>query len=201
MQERQTNIELCRIIAILLIVFLHSDFAVFGWQTTLEQIHIPLMSAECFAMVGVNVFVLITGYFSTYPKIKSLSNLAYICLFYAILRIAFNLVMEQPLSINNFFFISRSNWFIPVYLGLILFTPALNAMCISLSQKQFKISLFSLLMFEFYMGWFPARPQLGIGLTNGCSVLHFMILYLVGRYLKLYGFPIIIQKYNFLLVH
>lgn len=197
MQERLSNIELCRIIAILMVVFLHSDFAVFGWPRSLEQLNIPLLSGECFAIIGVNVFVLITGYFSTRPKVKSLANLAYICFFYAVLRIAFNLVMEQPLTINNFFFISRSNWFIPVYLGLVLFAPVLNAFCDSISQKQFKITLFSLLFFEFYMGYFPAKPQLGIGLTEGCSVLGFMVLYLVGRYLKMYGIPFVIHRFGF----
>ena len=178
---------------------MHSDFAVFGWPRTIDQINIPLLLGECFAIIGVNVFVLITGYFSTRPKAKSLANLAYICLFYAVLRIAFNLIVGQPLSIDNFFFISRSNWFVPVYLGLVLFAPALNALCDSMPHKQFKITLLSLLGFVFYMGYFPAKPQLGIGLTDGCSVLGFMVLYLIGRYLNLYGIPVFIKKYSAML--
>lgn len=195
MQARQSNIELCRIISILMVVFLHSNFSVFGWPRTMEQVNFQLLTAECFCIIGVNVFVLITGYFSTTPKPKSLLNLAYICLFYAVLRVCFDLITGNQITVNNFFFISRSNWFIPVYLGLVLFTPALNAMCETLPKGKFQIALLSLLFFEFYMGYFPARPQLGIGLTDGCSVLAFLVLYLVGRYVKMYGVPTFIQRY------
>lgn len=177
-----------------MVVFLHSDFSVFGWPETIDQIHLPLLVGESFCIIGVNVFVLITGYFSTTPKLKSLLNLAYICLFYAVLRIVFDLFTGQPITVNNFFFISRSNWFIPVYLGLVLFTPALNAMCNSLPKRNFQITLLSLLVFEFYMGYSSDKLQFEIGIT-GITVFAFMILYLIGRSVKMYGVPIFVQKH------
>ena len=78
---RQTNIELCRIFAIILVIIVHSDFAVFGYPETIADTNIVLLLTESFAIIGVNVFVLITGYFSAIPKKSSIVKLAYICFF------------------------------------------------------------------------------------------------------------------------
>ena len=58
---RQSNIELCRIISIVMVMLLHSDFQVFGWPMTLSETSLGLISLESFCIIGVNVFVLITG--------------------------------------------------------------------------------------------------------------------------------------------
>ena len=194
MRQRQSNMELCRIVAIVMVLVLHSDFAVFGWPETMQDLHMPLLIAECFCIVAVPVFVMISGYFSIHLKFKSVVNLAYICLFCAILKTLYNVVTNQPFDINNLFFISRSNWFIPVYLGLMFFSPALNALCEKLDKKQLGITLTTILLFTFYMGYFPARPQCGIGMNNGGSVYEFMLYYLIGRYIRLYGVPQFIRK-------
>ena len=194
MQTRQSNMELCRIVAIVMVLVLHSDFAIFGWPETMQDLHIPLLIAECFCIVAVPVFVMISGYFSIHLKLKSVINLAYICLFCALLKILYNLATNQPFDINNLFFISRSNWFIPVYLGLMFFSPALNALCEKLDKKQLSITLGTILFFTIYMGYFPARPQCGIDMNNGGSVYEFMLYYLIGRYIRLYGVPQLIRK-------
>lgn len=199
MLQRQSNMELCRIVAIVMVLVLHSDFAVFGWPETMQNLHIPLLVAECFCIVAVPVFVMISGYFSIHLKFKSVINLAYICLFCSILKILYNVATNQPFDINNLFFISRSNWFIPVYLGLMLFSPALNALCEKLDKKQLSITLATILVFTFYMGYFPARPQCGIGMNNGGSVYEFMLYYLIGRYVRLYGVPQFIRKNSVML--
>ena len=135
---RQSNLELCRITSIILVLLLHSDFAIFGYPSQLSDTSLPLLLLECFTVVGVNVFVLLTGYFSTSPKKWSIINLLYICLFYGIIKIVYNLLASNPLTIQNFMFVSKSNWFVPAYFGLLLFTPALNAMCEKLTQKQLR---------------------------------------------------------------
>jgi surface polysaccharide O-acyltransferase-like enzyme len=199
MQQRQSNMELCRIVAIVMVLVLHSDFAVFGWPETMLELHVPLLFAECFCIVAVPVFVMISGYFSIHLKLKSVVNLAYICLFCAMLKFLYNAATNQPFDVNNLFFISRSNWFIPVYLGLVVFSPILNAVCEKLDKRQFSIMMCTIMFYHFYMGWFPARPQLGIGVNGGCSLYEFTLFYLVGRYIRLYGVCEFIKKHSFLL--
>jgi len=123
---RQSNIELCRIFAIILVVLGHTVFGFAdGVPNSLSDTNIIFLMVSAFSVVGVNVFVLITGYFSVSPKMSSLANLLYICLFYAVLRIVVGFFVGFH-DVRDFFFISRSNWFIPSYLGLLLFAPILN---------------------------------------------------------------------------
>ena len=123
---RQTNIELCRIAAIMLVVLVHSNYAWCGWPTNLASCRIPMLFVESLAIIGVNVFVLITGYFSANIKTKTFVNLFYICLFYGIVRLVFG-AFTGHLNLTDALFISNSNWYIPTYIGLILLTPWLNA--------------------------------------------------------------------------
>lgn len=188
-RERKSNIELCRIVSIVMVMLLHSDFQIFGWPQTLSDTSLGMIALESFCIIGVNVFVLITGYFSTKPKLSSLLNLFYICLFYGIFKICVDVCTGHPITIKQCFLFTRSNWFIPTYLGLVLFAPALNALCEKLNQKQLAYSILALVGYETYMGFFPAMPQLSVGFEHGCSVLSFMVLYLIGRYLYMYGLP------------
>ena len=60
---RQSNLELCRILAILLVVLVHANFAWCGWPSNFSECNFARLLIEGFAIIGVNVFVLITGYF------------------------------------------------------------------------------------------------------------------------------------------
>lgn len=127
---RQTNIELCRIVSIMLVVLVHSNYGWCGWPTSLASCSIPMLFVEAIAIVGVNVFVLITGYFSASIKTKTFVNLFCICLFYAVVKIAVGAATGH-LNLKDFLFVSNSNWFIPAYIGLILLTPWLNSVQIN----------------------------------------------------------------------
>ena len=196
---RQSNLELCRIASIVLILLLHSDFAVFGTPEKLSDTSLLLLVLESFAVVGVNVFVLLTGYFSATPKKGSLINLLYICFFYGTIKIIFHVISGPPLTISKLLFVSNSNWFVPAYLGLLLFTPALNSMCEKLTQKQLLGGVLLMLGYEIYMGLYPAIWANVAGFNLGYSVMSFMVLYVIARYISLYGIHRYIEKYSFTL--
>ncbi len=124
---RQTNIELCRIFAIVLVVLVHSNFAWCGWPADMASLRPPMLFVEAIAIIGVNVFVFITGWFSASIKYKSIVNLLYICLFYAIIRLVIG-YFTGHFNPKYILFLSSSNWFIPSYIGLLLLTPWLNAL-------------------------------------------------------------------------
>lgn len=143
-KTRQSNLELCRILAILLVVLVHANFAWCGWPSNFSECNFARLLTEGFAIIGVNVFVLITGYFSTSIKIKSLANLVYICLFYAVIRLLVGYV-TGCFDVKDIFFISKSNWFIPSYIGLLLFTPFLNN--INLNKRQLRNVIIALVAY------------------------------------------------------
>ena len=80
-----------------------------------------------------------------------------------------------PFTFNNW-------WFIKVYLQLMLFSPLLNIYVENISKEQLKKTLLWLTAILLFIG--------GIfhdGLDDrGTNILHFSLLYLIGRYLRLY---------------
>jgi surface polysaccharide O-acyltransferase-like enzyme len=180
--QRQSNIELCRIASIIAVLVVHSTFLSVGYDVSFG---VQLLAA--FSIIGVNVFVMITGYFSTTPKKTSLINLAFICFFWMIIKLIINYCFLNDFDYWNLFFISNSNWFVPAYIILLFIAPILNEFCNSVSKKQLWWSAVALLILEFWFDWFP--PQVKMGLNAGYSPFHFIVLYLIARAIKLHGLP------------
>lgn len=129
--KRQSNFELCKIIAIILVMLVHSTFS--SLKNTELGIGVYLLAA--FSVIGVNVFVMITGYFSTTPKKSGLINLAFICLFWMVIRVICRYFGGESIEFKHLFFITSSNWFIPCYIGLLFLTPLLNLFCNSVNKN------------------------------------------------------------------
>ena len=127
---RQSNMELCRLASIVLVLLLHTTVQSLG-----ENLSKGPLLLESFTIIGVNVFVLITGYFSATPKKSSLLNLAFICLFWIIIKTGISFGFGETVSIRNLFFITASNWFIPSYICLLFLAPILNTFSTSVSKR------------------------------------------------------------------
>ena len=192
---RQSNLELCRIFSIMLVVLVHSCFGWIGWPEDIRSCDVPLLFVEALSCIGVNVFVILTGYFSTSIKAKSIINLLYICLFYAIVRLVVG-YFTGNIEIKDIFFISRSNWFIPTYLGLVFFTPWLNAIEMN---KKMGGALLLLIFHQVWFGYFPSLAEVSPGYQYGYSIISFTILYLIARYIRLVGLPSWMSKYSLLI--
>lgn len=189
---RESNLELCRIFSILLVVLVHSCFQWIGCPDDINTCDVRLLIIEAISCIGVNVFVLLTGYFSTSIKAKSILNLLYICFFYAIVRLTVGFFIGH-IDIKDIFFISKSNWFIPTYLGLILITPWLNS--IEMNRKLGGVLLF-LILHQVWFGYFPSLADVSPGYQWGYSIMSFATLYLIARYVRLVGLPKWISKFS-----
>ena len=75
--------ELCKICAIILVLLVHSVFPITGRPLSTSDSNVPALFWSALSIIGVNVFVLVTGYFSTVPKKKSVLNILFVCFFYA----------------------------------------------------------------------------------------------------------------------
>lgn len=134
---RSSNIELCRLFAIFLVLLIHSVFASLGVPEKLSMSSACLIMGESFGIIGVNVFVLISGYFSIKPTRQKFLFILYTCLFYAALRIGVGLIMGQ-VNFKYVFFISQSNWFVFTYLVLMLIAPVLNLWIGSVNKNKLR---------------------------------------------------------------
>lgn len=193
---RSSNIELCRICAILLVILTHSASWTQGNLSALDTCFVPSLFMRGFAVIGVDVFVFISGWFGIILKKKSILNLFYICIFYGIIRVAC-LYYLGTLEVRNLFIISDTTWFVISYFGLLLFAPILNRFIETTTQRQLGVCVLMLIIYQTWFGWFPALPYFDT-FQNGYSFVSFCIIYLLAQYLRRYGMPLVFERFSFL---
>ena len=148
---RQSNFELLRIVAMFLVLIIHANFYSINPPTNEEILGHPLSSmmryvVESLALVCVNVYIIISGYFGIKLKPKSILNFIFMILFWKIIiNIGFIIagcsgLIDNHLGIGNFlqFCIpGYDDWFVMSYLillFLLLFSMHLSK---NLQQKHF----------------------------------------------------------------
>ena len=197
MKERDSNIELFRIVATMMILILHCNGWLlhdYGGIDTWEAnrgflVGLARRTIQSLCVIGVDCFVLISGYYSIKPKLKSLINLFTLLFFFYVGGYLLSYALGGEFTWKHFakscLAFSRPNWFIQSYLFLMLLAPMINAFVEKCSEKQ--MTLYTLL----YMGcafYFDClRDSEYFYFNGGYSVTSLMLIYLVGRYLKLYG--------------
>lgn len=197
-RKRQGNIELLRIVIMFMILVLHANFVTWGKpENSFSAIGLSRNILESLTIIPVNIFVIITGYFGTNLKLRRICSLIFQCFFcvvpISILFIATGIFTPtnktELIKVYNFL---SGYWFIVAYIGLLLFTPILNAAIESFNKKYFLLLI--VLLYLFYgIGDYIHINSTAITTNGGYSALWFVILYLTGAYIK--RFPIIISKY------
>ena len=186
MENRKSNVELLRIVAMLMIIGLHF----FGYANA-ASIYDGVQSAnsyfwkiaESFCVGGVNIFVLISGWFLTNKgsvNIRKIVDLIIQVAFWS--GIGFLLICLfgiSPFNIKTmikvmlpYFFGMR--WFVTAYIIYFLLIPFLNAGLSALGKKSHRILLFICgFLFCVWPSFLP-NPPLD---DYGYSFVHFIFLY------------------------
>ena len=197
MGERQSNIEILRIVATLMILMVHFS----GWMLTFIGVEtywygstamaLTRASLNAISCIGVPLFVLISGYFSIKPKVRSLLNL-FTCLAFFYLGtyllncwVTGDAVFQHHRVLRRLMAFSRENWFIQCYLFLILLSPVLNAFVEKVSERTLLIYILIFMACAFYFGC--VHDSTYFYFNRGFSVTTFILIYLIGRYVRLYG--------------
>lgn len=187
---RQSNIELLRIICMFFIVLEH--ILIMGTDFFANPVGNQLVVANTiigFTYVGVNCFILITGYFGADFSWKRLLSIYLTCLFYELagFLIACGLGdVEWSMTVLSYilFPLSHSNiWFIRCYVILLLLLPILNSGLERLDKKQYLLVLLLLTILNLYFGWFHMQPNFN---GDGYNASQMVYLYAIGRYLYRY---------------
>lgn len=191
MKERQSNMELLRIIAMLLVLLVHANYYSLGLLRSEDVMSNPFSSAfriffEQLCIVGVDVFVLISGWFGIKPKIKGGLSILYQIFFYGLLFLLFGLAFGATIpkrEMLKLFWFGGYYWFVPAYLGLYAFAPVLNFYVEHASPKTQLGVLILFFFFEFIYGW---SSQMG-AYHAGYSFISFIGLYLLARFIRLHS--------------
>lgn len=195
---RQSNFELLRIVAMFMVMMLHVNFLALGKPTldeantatvpTFVRIMFEVMSVGC-----VDLFVLISGWFGIKANRKSLFTFIFqvVFVFYGVSAACLLYDHSNAIGGGKFLeLVTCRSWFVQAYLGLYLLSPALNLM-VEKSKNIHKWVLCGWLAFEFVYDFASPDPRLFDG---GYSTLHFVALYLLARYVRLYGVHDFIRK-------
>ena len=193
---RKSNMELLRIISMFLVLVVHADFLALGIPSSknLEADTLQTFGRfffEALSIGCVNVFVLISGWFGMHASVKGICKLLFQCLFFTIGIFFFFLILGKTQFDSNtlieWFFLNKSYWFIKTYLCLHLISPILNAFVEKASPKVFRTVLIALFLYIFIYGWlFDATKDI----AKGYSIISFIGLYLLARYVRLYPFKL-----------
>lgn len=193
--DRQSNIELLRIVSMIMIVFHH--FAVHGgfdWKAS--DITFPHFWYNLIAMggkIGVDVFILISGYFlimshSRFLDLKRIFRFWGQIIFYSIsIFIIFSLFRVNnygiKLAIKSIFPITFSIWkFASTYFVLYIFHPYLNLFLNGLKKKYYQTFLLMLVIIWSVIPTFTPSD------FQGNDLCWFVTLYAIAGYIRLYGF-------------
>lgn len=185
-QERLSNFELLRIIAMLLVLIVHADVFPFGLPSEIKSTNdIVRLFFQCLSVTCVDIFVMISGWFGINPNMKGFLKFIFQWLYFSIgIYIVMVLCGRLPLNgegiINCFMLNQGGYWFICSYLVLYILSPILNSGVESLNRKQYKWMLISFFAFVFIYSWCFLQHEF----LHGNSAIFFVGLYLLARFVR-----------------
>lgn len=198
MEKRNTNLDLIRIFALLMVLTVHT-FLNNGYYST--PITTPAAIAGTyvrqFSMICVPLFLLLTGYLQGTKELtlskKHISKLTKVLVPYALITVLTYGIMRLTGALGERTFISMLlgfedngySWYIEMYVGLYLLMPFLNAGWRHLPDKSTKGKV---ILAFLVVSFAPTliRP-LGISVPDYWTYLYPIAYYLAGTYLREYG--------------
>ena len=208
-KARNSGIELLRIVAMLQIIFLHlylyGEYKIIAEVVGPRHFYVSRL-LWIFCRTPVNVFVLISGYFLIKTPIDLRKNyrkipVLYLTILFYSIAIPLAFYLFKPEALKNWPFIklffpvlSRTWYFITLYLLIMLFVPFLNITLNKLSKNQYKVLL--LICFFLFSIWpnLSGLPPVNkvidiwrvINTEEGKSLYNFFFLYIIGGYIRLF---------------
>lgn len=198
---RDSNIELYRCIVMILIVahhyMIHSGLLVetSSCLTSFESIYLYMFGM--WGKIGINCFVLITGYFMcrSHISMRKFLKLLLQVEFYKFFIFIFFHANDTSFSLYNSLlsllpFTNIDNGFVDCFFIFYLFIPFLNILIHAMTRKQHFV-LVALCLFVFCL-W----PQLKIFVVSYNYVIWFCIIYLIAAYIRIYRIDGVFSCYS-----
>lgn len=186
---RRSSLELLRIMCMLFIVAHH--FGMHGQYGDMEMSQfnsfiIVLLSAG--GKLGVNVYILISGYFlvNSKFKLKRVVNTVLITIFYSVAVYAFLVLISPTLQFSGkdlveSIFVIKNNgyWFVTCYVAMVILSPFINKLIHALNQKEHIILIAILVLMQLELP--PPSQYFPLSETAW-----FITLYIIAGYIRKY---------------
>ena len=191
-KTRQSNLELLRIVAMVIIVMhhfgIHGEFSFSSETISINRLWIQFITMG--GRLGVNIFVLISGYFlvstSSIRTIKVLKLWGQIFFYSITIFFVFSVLGLRPFSIAELIrhlapIIYSQWWFASLYFVLYLLTPYINRLLRTFDKKQY-ICFLALLIFMWSI-----VPTFTMQTLYSNYLLWFIVTYSIAGYFKIFG--------------
>ena len=191
--ERNSSIEVYRILATFAVLVFHFN----GWLVGGMPKHFDMDNVSLFRIVQalieactcicVNMFIIISGYFGIRLKFQSVLRICLLLFsihvpFYIIDCLFFDNTFQLKVFVKTFLVISNGGYFIQCYMMLMFLSPIIN----SFVENNKVGGLYYCVLFLFVEFWFDCITHTdNIGFNHGYSVIHFVLIYMLARYLSL----------------
>lgn len=196
-KTRESSIELLRIIAVIMVITVHylgdGDNNILSLQANLSGIgfinYLLSRVIESVAIIGVNLFVIISGYFSINSKginIRRIVNLLIVVAFWGILAyfhgVACGEVSISLLGVTKslFPYFFETFWYVRVYVILMIFSPFINLLLERLTKQAY------LYFVIIYIICFSLLPSFCNAFENkrGYDIISLIMYYVIGGYIR-----------------
>lgn len=189
---RASNLELLRLLSMYMIVFIHANMYSGRFCDGMVRVVCNgLINGIC--NIGVTCFILISGYYGMKFNLKKLIKMECMMITYSlletfILRVIFPEQMQggelfESLIKSVFPVISRKYWFYSCYICLYLLSGYIHWFAEKIKKEDFRNFLLILLIL---FSVFPTLFYFEIIQDNGKGFVQMTMIYLIGRYIKMY---------------
>ena len=204
--KRNSTIEILRILAIFIIILSH--FSVHGGHEIDVLLQDRFRNAVLLHFfqqgnLGTNLFIILTGYFmvrsSVHPR-RILQLILQVWTTSVILYIVAYLIKGQPIYTDTILYACfpitfQTYWFFTAYIVLLLFSVLLNRAIKQISQKAYRLILLFFILFYSFAPFITRiinlyHPEIRYVDYFTSVVILFILLYLLGAYLRLYPLSI-----------
>lgn len=209
---RHSGIECLRILAALFVVMLHyNDGRAFTYVAEGSGNQYLLFLIESIGVCAVDLFVLISGYFlcSTQKRsvLKPLELIVQVIVFREAEYVIKVLIGQSAISIKQMVvLLVPNNYFVILYAAVYFISPYINVLMRNFTKKQWH-QLIAILVLTFSVWptlvdlseevlgseWFGLSTVSAWGSQQGFNVVNFLLMYVLGGYLRYCGIP---EKYN-----
>ena len=202
--KKQTNFELLRIVSMLFIIILHilNHTGVINNVESSTIKYYVLWIINTIALTGVNLYVLISGYFliESKFKIKKVLQIWSEVLFYSIgIYVVLNVLGIIDFNVKEAIkvfmpILSQQYWFATVYILMYILSPYVNKLINSMSQKENKRFVILLIILCCFINVI-ANPLTGgkVAIIGG-NIINFLMLYIIAANIRKYDYKVEIKK-------
>lgn len=189
--ERESNLEALRIVSMLMVLAVHADGASLGLPLPKGELDALTASeiwrtvVESLAIIGVNCFTMISGYFGISLRPRKVMAFLGIALFYSCgIYLVFCAANPAEFSwgkLGEYARVITCNdlWYVPAYFALMIVAPCLNWIAAEMPWRGFSMLVFALVWLNVFLGW-------GLGMEfnpTGYTVVQLIMMYMLGRWL------------------